>query len=332
MIRVLVSILLFASPSLRAADKSMGMDARECTVRACRALWFDGDFKAASDYFNAALAQNPNDYEANLDFGMAYLTYARPIDYVAARKRIALAAAKENNVFNQYLLMLIADKTQHWLARDYYRVSLMDLLKERRDKDVQVRAPDMAFGRRQYLDMLASIPVMKLYVPGDGWLSRWATAKFAGVGLRNHVAWNPHSMALKVAAETGDGSDWNDDMALFLGPNDQDRIGKSGYELAESYWESFVFEMLNDQHRERTTWIWMRARSAKMTDVEYGALNRAFEQTTDLETADFYFEQWKPYCDKAGLPTNEALWSPRNPYPEEAVYKVFMGIDATYGN
>ncbi|HXC65037.1 MAG TPA: tetratricopeptide repeat protein [bacterium] len=289
-----------------------------------------GAFDKAAHYFQAALDQDPNDYEANLDFGMAYLTYCRPPDPKNAERYIARAAQKHPDAFNQYLLELCARQLADPVLGDRCRVALTALMGAGKDQDVQIRAPDLPNGRAQYEAMLASIPVMKLYVPRDGWLSTWAAEKFAGVGLRNHLLWRPAKHLLATAAETDDDADWAGDLCLYLGPDDPDRQGKRGLGLAESYWESFVFEMLNDQHRERSTWIWMRSRAGKLTDEEYGAMNRAFEQQTDLATARFYQEQWKPYCDQMGLPSNPALWCPRNPFPEEAVYKVYSHYDQAY--
>jgi hypothetical protein len=328
MIQRVFLILAFTCGPLTAADKPM--DVRECRVRACQALWMISDFKKAADYFNAGLAQDPNDYETNLDFGMAYLTYCQPPDLIEARKHFEAAAKIEKNVFNQDRLEHIAFTTNDLAAYDKYRISVSDLLRAGKDIDVQVRTPDLEFGRQQYAAMLESVPEMKLYVPKEGWLSKWAAEKFAGVGLRTHVKWKTGRHMLDSPEVTVDDDSWAGDMALFIGLNDKDRIGQSGFRLSESYWESFVFEMLNDQHRERTTWIWMLSRALKMGDLAYGAQNRAYEQQTDLEVNNFYFDHWKPYCDQMGLPTDQALWSPRNVFPEEAVCKVFTGYDKAY--
>lgn len=323
-----ILIILSIYSSLRSADRVM--DVRECRVRGTQALWITGDFNKAVPFFESALAKDPDDYDTNLYFGMAYLTYCQPHDYKMAEKYISRAARKGKNVFNQYLLKLVAEKTGDNTALDQYRISIAELLKDGGDKDVQVRMPDLEFGRQQYVAMLESIPAMKLYVLKEGWLSKWAIEKFAGVGLRNHVQWKTGDHLLNSPDVTTDDNTWAGDMALYLGPDDWDRKNRNGIRLAESYWQSFVFEMLNDQHRERTTWIWMRSRSGKMTDEAYAILNRSFEQQTDIETMKFYFENWKPYCEKMGLPTDEAIWSPRNPYPEEAIYKVYTGYDKAY--
>ena len=323
-----LSAAIFTYEPLAAADKPMSV--RECRVRACQALWMTSDFKEALKYFSAGLSEDKNDYETNLDLGMAYMTYCQPANYDEAKKHILTAANVEKNVFNQYLLELIAAQTRDYPSYQQYRISVSEMLRAKKDEDVQIRSPDLDFGRNQYLAMLESIPAMRLYVPKEGWLSKWAADKFAGVGLRNHVKWKTGNHMLAAPTVTIDDDTWAGDMALFVGPNDKDRIGKNGLRLAESFWESFVFEMLNNQHRERTTWIWMRSRSAKMGEQAYGTQNRAFEQQTDLAVNDFYFDLWKPYCDEMGLPTDEALWSPRNVYPEEAVYKVFTGYDQAY--
>jgi tetratricopeptide (TPR) repeat protein len=329
MFRLLGALALLSS-ALQ-CQAAAAMDLRQCRVRACQALWMTADFEKASGYFQAALAQDPDDYESNLDYGMAFLTYCQPPDYQSAQKYVSRAAQKEKNAFNQYLLGLIAQHTGDHGAVERARAALTALLVSvGQDQDVQVRPPDLKFGLAQYQAMLESIPAMKLYVPKDGWLSTWAAERLAGVGLRNHVRWTPGKHLLATAAETDDDSTWAGDMSLFLGPDDPARIGQTGLRLAESYWESFVFEMLNDRHRERSTWIWMRSRAGKLSDEAYGAQNRAFEQQTDLETAKFYAEKWKPYCDQMGLPSDPALWSPRNPFPEEAVYKVFQRTDKAY--
>jgi hypothetical protein len=322
------SILALSCAPMGATAGAPPMELRSCRVRACEALWFDDDFKKAAALFKAALAQNPDDYETNLDFGMACLTYCRPPDYQEAQSHILAAARVQENVFNQYLLETIAIHTG--APHDPIRIRISDLLRAGRDRDVQVRPPDLKFGGEQYQAMLKSVPAMKLYVPREGWLSTWAAGKFAGVGLRNHVEWKTGSHSLDASTVTVDDDDGFGDMALFMGPDDGDRAGKTGLRQAESYWESFVFEMLNDEHRERTTWIWMRSRAGKMGDLAYGTQNRAFEQQTDLAVNDFYFKRWKPYCEKMGLPTDQALWSPRNVYPEDAVCKVFTGYDRAY--
>lgn len=330
MFRALFLFLSFVCLPLTATAGSR--EARLSRVNAFQTLWATGDFMEAADYFNAALAQSPDDYETNLDYGLAYLTYCQPPNYKEAKKLVEKAAKIKKDVFNQYILSdIIYLNLGDFAARDKCRVAIQELLRTGRDRDVQETPPDMEFGRQQYKSMLESIPVMKLYVPKQGWLSTWAAEKFAGVGLRNHILWEYGKQEISnVPAVTGDDVDGAGDMTLFIGPDEADRTGKTGFREAESYWLSFIYEMLNDQHRERTTWIWMRCRSGKMTGLEYAILTRAFEEQTDYAVSQFYFEHWKPYCEKMNLPTDEAMWCPGAVYPEAALYDVFVGADTVY--
>jgi hypothetical protein len=291
------------------------------------ALWNDHDFEKASGFYKAALANHPDDYENNLNYGMAWMSYAQPPNFKEAEKYILMASKKQKNVFNQYLLGLAARGAQDWKLREDCSIEVANLFRAGKDRDVQIDPPDLDFGRRQYLAILDRLPAMKSYVPKEAWLSKWAMESLGGVGLRTKVLWDSSAPPLPTNAETEDEADGWGNMRLFINPV----IPNQGsFQAGECYWHSLIFELLNDQHRERSTWIWMRSRSAKLSDSEYAALNRSFEQQTDLETSRFYFEHWKPYCDSMGLKTDPALWSPANPFPEEAIYKVFTRYDKAY--
>jgi len=315
--------IVFNRPVSRGEDMAIGVPTWK--VMATHALWDERDFNKAAACFREALDRSPGDYETNLDFGMAYLTYG-PGDFKEAERLIARAARKGKNVFNQYLLAMAAGLAGDQATADRCSVDYARLLAEGRDRDVRVMAPALAFGRRQYAAMLASRPAMKLYVPRPGWLSHWAAGQFGG-DLRAHVVWDPGAVPLSASAETVDDCDAVGDMKLFIDPV---RSQKADFRRAESYWESFVFEMLNDRKRERVTWIWMRSRAGRLSGIDYAGLTRVYEQQTEIETNKFYFEHWKPYCESMGLPTDPKLWSPRSPFPEAALYNVFMGYDKTY--
>jgi len=312
-----------ASPEQKDDDPTLS--ATELRIRATRVLWFKGDFKVADILFQRALALKPVDFATNLFYAMACMTFRQPHDPVMAEKHLEIAQKFETSAFTEFLLGYAAREAGDTVTARSCWKALPGLIHSGKTADIAVRTPDSDWGRQQYDAMLKSLPEMKLFVRGHAWLEDWAIAKFGGQGFRTRVVWNKREPLLGGPAETEDGVDADDDMGLMIRRRpDADRRTR-----AEIYWSSFVFEMLNDDWRERYVWIWMRARAAgKMDQVPVQV--RSVEQVTGTKVCDFYFEKWKPYCKKLGLESDPGLWSFTAPFPEEAIYRVLNHDDQDY--
>lgn len=291
-------------------------------------LYVDRDMAAATLHFEAALRKNPGDYEANLFFGMAFMTYSQPVNPKKAAWHFKKAQAWKKTSFNTRLLALALEKEKgREAAMPLYEESArMALAKE--DGDVEITKFDLEFGRRQLLAMLEDRPEMKAYVREGDWLWNWALEKFAGKGLRTQVLWFPSDPDLHTDAMSGDMADWDGRMLLQIRKNPL-QYGANG----NNYWSSFVFEMLNNDWRERNTWIWMRARGLNATADQYGLALRVLEAGTAGEVHEFYFSRWIPHCKKYGLPHEAGPWSineSSSPFLEDWVFNYLGGKDRVY--
>ena len=331
---ILLWLLLFGSTALPAQAAELEFrwpNARTIELRAqgLQALVAKDNFDDAERLFSKALKDAPDDYACNLYLAMGYLTRSEPRHPELAVRHLKIACKTQETPFNQYLLGLAA-----WQAGDLELASAcqekMPMLFSGPGRgDVPFRKVDLTWGSAQYEKMIHKIPEMARYAPSGSWAETWATGKLGGDGLSTRVLFGDQAPLPGSSATTTSDVNAQADLELCMR---MDTAGKPGFSQAESYWKAFVFEMLNDDWRERDYWIRLRAKSYGQSPKELGVQLRAVEQATDMKVARFYVEEWQPYCAKAGLPTDPKIWAPGFPFPEEAAFRVLQGFDTVYSS
>lgn len=310
-----------------ADTKTVREDVIVARVRGMQALLATHDYPAAKQAFLDGLKIDPADYSCNLYLAMASLTVLQPRDPKEAVRLLEAAHAATATAFSSHLMGIAADEAGDTALAERARVRCAEELYRSGSADAAFREPDLAWGKAQVLALLKAFPEMKAHFVPGGWLEGWAQGKFAGEGLGTRILFSDERLPWDTSGVSWSDVNFQADMKIALRhANPQE--GK--FERSEQYWKALIFEMLNDDWRERNYWVLLQALADKDSNKDLALQLRSIEHETDRKMLAFYFEHWKPYCDANKLPSEPGIWASKRPFPETMVRSVLRGKDKTY--
>lgn len=163
-------------------------------------------------------------------------------------------------------------------------------------------AKALKHGRQQLEQILKDRPAMATLVAPEDPIGQWVVLQLAGAHSRALVHWRAQAGADFHIPEGVQA------VHAYATPTSTAKIWVRPSEDAEQLWASLIYELHNLHHGAAFRQIALDAQYFRCSETDYIMRHARLEYQAGQATANFYRQQWAPFCDSKNHRTTPHLW------------------------